>query len=124
MTDKETSNLRTIDGTYPAQTAVCCFSSPRRKVPRLLTQEEGAVCTIYDLKDLNRQKGFVIAPFQVSETCPIVLIQPDRQEQLIDEDTKENPETTLQMQGQENKQSSPAEEYATRFHSFYKGLKQ
>lgn len=122
MTDKETSNLRTIDALIRHKQPFAVFRLPEEKVPRLLTQEEGAVCTIYDLKDLNRQKGFVIAPFQVSETCPIVLIQPDRQEQLIDEDTKENPETTLQMQGQENKQSSPAEEYATRFHSFIKAL--
>ena len=31
-----------------------------------------------DVYKRQGQRGFVIAPFQVSETCPVVLIQPDQ----------------------------------------------
>lgn len=41
-------------------------------------QSAGRPCLLYDIKDLNERSGFVIAPFQVTEERPIVLIQPDR----------------------------------------------
>lgn len=76
MTDEEISNLTTIDAFIQRKQPFAVYRIPGEKVPRLLTQAEGAVCLIYDLKELNGQRGFVIAPFQVSETCPVVLIQP------------------------------------------------
>ena len=77
MTDEEISNLTTIDAFIQRKQPFAVYRIPGEKVPRLLTQAEGAVRLIYDLKELNGQRGFVIAPFQVSETCPVVLIQPD-----------------------------------------------
>ena len=89
MTDEEISNLTTIDAFIQRKQPFAVYRIPGEKVPRLLTQAEGAVCLIYDLKELNGQRGFVIAPFQVSETCPVVLIQPDQwgQPLPIDNDT-------------------------------------
>ena len=78
MTDEEISNLTTIDAFIQRKQPFAVYRIPGEKVPRLLTQAEGAVRLIYDLKELNGQRGFVIAPFQVSETCPVVLIQPDQ----------------------------------------------
>ena len=74
MTDEEISNLTTIDAFIQRKQPFAVYRIPGEKVPRLLTQAEGAVRLIYDLKELNGQRGFVIAPFQVSETCPVVLI--------------------------------------------------
>ncbi len=48
---------------------------PGERFPRLLTEDTGAVRLIYDLKELNGQRGFVIAPFRPNETCPDCLIQ-------------------------------------------------
>ncbi len=53
------------------------YRIPGEKLPRLLTQAEEEIRLIYDLQELNGQKGFVIAPFRVSEMCPVVLIQSD-----------------------------------------------
>lgn len=54
------------------------YRVPGEKYPRLLTEDVGAVRLIFDLKELNGQRGFVIAPFRVDKSCPIVLIQSDR----------------------------------------------
>ncbi|MBD8348908.1 isochorismate synthase [Dysgonomonas sp. HGC4] len=44
---------------------------------RLVLQTTDQSETFLSLSDLNNKKGFVIAPFQISKTAPIVLIQPD-----------------------------------------------
>ena len=91
MTDEEISNLTTIDAFIQRKQPFAVYRIPGEKVPRLLTQAEGAVRLIYDLKELNGQRGFVIAPFQVSESCPVVLIQPDQWGQPLpmDDDTED-----------------------------------
>ena len=125
MTDEEISNLTTIDAFIQRKQPFAVYRIPGEKVPRLLTQAEGAVCLIYDLKELNGQRGFVIAPFQVSETCPVVLIQPDQwgQPLPIDNDTAEEREVALRMQGQESFLTSSTEEYASCFHTFINALR-
>ena len=65
MTDEEISNLTTIDAFIQRKQPFAVYRIPGEKVPRLLTQAEGAVRLIYDLKELNGQRGFVIAPFRV-----------------------------------------------------------
>ena len=57
------------------QDVIAVYRIPGEKIPCLVTQEEGAVRLIYDLQELNGQRGFVIAPFRPNETCPILLIQ-------------------------------------------------
>ena len=126
MTDEEISNLTTIDAFIQRKQPFAVYRIPGEKVPRLLTQAEGAVRLIYDLKELNGQRGFVIAPFQVSETCPVVLIQPDQwgQPLPIDNDTAEEREVALRMQRQESFLTSSTEEYASCFHTFINALRE
>ena len=126
MTDEEISNLTTIDAFIQRKQPFAVYRIPGEKVPRLLTQAEGAVRLIYDLKELNGQRGFVIAPFQVSESCPVVLIQPDQwgQPLPIDNDTAEEREVALRMQGQESFLTSSTEEYASCFHTFINALRE
>ena len=56
MTDEEISNLTTIDAFIQRKQPFAVYRIPGEKVPRLLTQAEGAVCLIYDLKELNGQR--------------------------------------------------------------------
>lgn len=125
MTDEEISNLTTIDAFIQRKQPFAVYRIPGEKVPRLLTQAEGAVRLIYDLKELNGQRGFVIAPFQVSESCPVVLIQPDQwgQPLPVDDDTEEDREIALRLQGQESFLTSSTEEYTACFHTFINALR-
>ena len=75
ITDEEISNLTTIDAFIERKQPFAVYRIPGEKIPCLVTQEEGAVRLIYDLQELNGQRGFVIAPFRPNETCPILLIQ-------------------------------------------------
>ena len=74
----EKSNLTTIDALIQRKQPFAVYRVPGEKYPRLLTEDVGAVRLIFDLKELNGQRGFVIAPFRVDKSCPIVLIQSDR----------------------------------------------
>ena len=53
MTDEEISNLTTIDAFIQRKQPFAVYCIPGEKVPRLLTQAEGAVRLIYDFKELN-----------------------------------------------------------------------
>lgn len=125
MNDEEISNLTAIDALIQRKQPFAVYRIPGEKAPRLLTQKEGAVRLMYDLKELNGESGFVIAPFQVSKTCPVVLIQSDHRGQPfpMDDDTEEEREVALRMQGQESFLTSPTAEYTARFHTFINALR-
>ena len=78
MIDKEISNLKAIDTLIRQEQPLAVYRIPGEDTPRLLTQASGSVRLLYDLKDLDGARGFVIAPFRASESCPIVLIQPEQ----------------------------------------------
>ena len=59
MIDEEISNLTTIDTFIRQKQPFAVYRIPGEKTPRLLTQAGEAVRLIYDLKDLNGQRGFV-----------------------------------------------------------------
>lgn len=101
------------------------YRIPGEKLPRLLTQAEEEIRLIYDLQELNGQKGFVIAPFRVSEMCPVILIQSDGwgQSLSLDDDTEEEYEASLQIQEQEIFQTSYTKEYAGCFQAFINALR-
>lgn len=77
MTIEETAHCSVIDELIRRKRPFAMYRIPGEKFPRFLMQTEGSVRLVYDIETLNGQKGFVIAPFKVSEECPIVLIQPD-----------------------------------------------
>lgn len=54
------------------------YRIPGEKKFSFLTQSTNVnVQTYQDIKDLNGTCGFIVAPFRVTENCPVVLIQPD-----------------------------------------------
>lgn len=125
MIDEEISNLTVIDALIRKKRPFVVYRIPGEKLPRLLTQAEEEIRLIYDLQELNGQKGFVIAPFRVSEMCPVVLIQSDGwgQSLSLDDDTEEEYEASLQIQEQENFQTSYTKEYADCFQAFINALR-
>lgn len=125
MIDEEISNLTVIDALIRQKRPFVVYRIPGEKLPRLLTQAEEEIRLIYDLQELNGQKGFVIAPFRVSEMCPVVLIQSDGwgQSLSLDDDTEEEYEASLQIQEQENFQTSYTKEYADCFQAFINALR-
>ena len=68
----EKSNLTTIDALIQRKQPFAVYRVPGEKYPRLLTEDVGAVRLIFDLKELNGQRGIVIAPFRIEKSCPIV----------------------------------------------------
>ncbi|WP_336618366.1 isochorismate synthase [Bacteroides acidifaciens] len=124
MIDEEISNLTAIDTFIRQKQPFAVYRIPGEKVPRLL-QTGGTVRLIYDLKDLNGQRGFVIAPFRVSGTCPIVLIQPDQSGQPLpmDVDTDGEQEKAGQTQRQETFLNTCTDKYAACFHTFINALR-
>lgn len=53
------------------------YRLPGEKEVRLVLQTSIQSELFDNLSDLNNKRGFIIAPFQISKTTPIVLIQPD-----------------------------------------------
>jgi isochorismate synthase len=56
------------------------YRLPGSKAVRTIWQEKGSPEALRRLEDLNGKSGFVIAPFEASDSCPVVLIHPDREE--------------------------------------------
>ena len=63
---------------------------------------------IYDMAELDGRTGFVIAPFQVSDKHPIVLIKPDCLD--LPEDVLENPQDMIEVVAHDNPPLSDDEE--------------
>lgn len=121
MTDEEISNLKTIDALIQQKQPFAVYRNPGEKYLCLLTQSTGIIRVIRHLKELNGQKGFVIAPFRITEECPAVLIQPERIESFnfLDGDSEQG----WAISSDESIQSVCTEEYAACFHSFVGALR-
>ena len=96
------------------------YRTPQDKFLNFLVQEKNLPLRLQHIEELNQQCGFVIAPFQTSESCPVVLLQPDGCERILlppDEDSSAHDERLL-----------PADEidadYAKRFHTFMTALRE
>lgn len=125
MIDEGVNDLTTIDAYIRRKQPFAIYRIPGEKQPRLVTQTTGAIRLIYDIKELNGLKGFVIAPFQVNEKSPIVLIQPEGKEQLflMEEETAGDKETEQSMFPDESFSTPCGGEYATCFHTFINALR-
>ncbi|MDD4514601.1 isochorismate synthase [Massilibacteroides sp.] len=53
------------------------YRLPGETSPRFLMQTTGSPEVFQNIEELNDKKGFVIAPFRVSASSPVLLIQPD-----------------------------------------------
>ena len=126
MIDKEISNLKAIDALIRQEQPFAVYRIPGEDTPRLLTQASGSVRLLYDLKDLDGARGFVIAPFRVSESCPVVLIQPERwgQPLPLGEYAEEELEAFRLRQDRETFSEACTEEYEACFRTFTEAFAQ
>lgn len=58
-------------------TAFAYFRLPYKHHATLMEQTQGEPLVLSSVSELNGKEGFVIAPFAVSEECPVLLMQPD-----------------------------------------------
>ena len=61
---------------------IAIFRHPHSDEVTLVVQEEGTPAELFSCAELNGRSGFVVAPFEVKPEQPILLIRPDRREQL------------------------------------------
>jgi isochorismate synthase len=61
---------------------IAVFRQPYSDEVTLVVQEEGTPAELFSCAELNGRSGFVVAPFEVKPDQPILLIRPDRSEQL------------------------------------------
>lgn len=59
-------------------TSFAYYRLPHEKTYTVMTQTFGRPETFGTLESLNGRNGFVIAPFAVSDGCPVILIRPDK----------------------------------------------
>lgn len=125
MSNERTDNLTDIDTLIKQKLPFAVYRTPGEKEARLILQTTGKVRQIDDLKKLDEESGFVIAPFHADESCPIVLIHPD-EEKLITLAEKPNPEKkeddTPQAEDEKIKNSTPLQDYASCFQTFMEAL--
>lgn len=74
---EENNIISDINALIERKLPFAIYRIPGENTFRFVGQSEGKVRVLYDIKELNEQKGFVIAPFKVSPEYPIVLIEPD-----------------------------------------------
>lgn len=80
-----------LDAYITAGRSFAVYRIPGERFPRWVLQNSGPACLCYQAEDLNARKGFVIAPFRIDRTQPVVLIRPDETGRcvLTDEPEKE-----------------------------------
>ncbi len=75
---EEYSYAAIIDKLIESEASFAIWRIPGEDKFHFRMQSSGSPRLLFDIKDLNKRSGFVIAPFQVTEARPIVLIEPDR----------------------------------------------
>jgi isochorismate synthase len=74
------SLLPRLDSLIEAGRSFAAWRLPGSRTIRLALQEKGSPTLSGRMESLNGKRGFVIAPFEVSPACPVVLIRPGREE--------------------------------------------
>lgn len=64
-------------------TAFAYYRFPHEQHATYVAQHEGAPEILSSVAQLNGREGFVIAPFQPSDECPVVLIHPDERRVIL-----------------------------------------
>ena len=96
--------------------AFAFYRLPYKQNYTLVMQNDDDPEKLYSVEELNGKKGFVIAPFAPSETCPILLMRPD-----VVKTFKIKPSEVLQLDI--NRQTSePTQEYKDDFDYFHEQL--
>ncbi len=74
---EEIENSAFIDELIRRGYSFALYRIPGETAPHFLMQSNRDASVTDGFEKLDRQKGFVIAPFRVSAECPVVLIRPD-----------------------------------------------
>ncbi|UBD18214.1 isochorismate synthase [Bacteroides salyersiae] len=121
-----------IDRFIKLQIPFAIYRIPGENVVHFVSKDPGDPCVLlYDIEELNGQAGFVIAPFNVGPTTPIVLLRPER-EMVVDFDPALKcpggiqPDVYRQMLNNQVvslQDGSSTEGYAGRFDVFMDALK-
>lgn len=114
--------LTTIDELILQQQPFAVYRTPGSEKFRLLRQKHGSIRQLNDLKELNGERGFVIAPFRVSEQHPIVLLQPDEDIDFCTFDADEPLEAGTQSLSDEQMETLSTEGYGVCFRTFLEAL--
>lgn len=77
MINLTSEELAVIDLLLERDCTFVIYKLPNQDRLHFRMQTDGKVALLYDLKELNGKKGFVIAPFSISEVHPAVLMKPD-----------------------------------------------
>ena len=75
LPDKHIHHL--IDGLTENAPGFALYRLPWTDECHLVLQQHGEVETLESIRQLNGKRGFVIAPFRITEAHPLVLIRPD-----------------------------------------------
>lgn len=110
--------------------AYAIYRLPHETHATLVQQTEGEPAELYSCTELNCKQGFVMAPFEVRQDQPILLIRPDKVERMA---ISEIPSSVLQLPEVASRQelSSPSSEreksamyYSIDFANFHSQLEQ
>jgi isochorismate synthase len=90
------------------------YRVPGSHTIRFISQQKSKIKLLHSIEKLNGQSGFVIAPFNATADCPIVLMHPDAEE-IIPAPKGETPNHSRSN----SKPHAPIEEdYEARFRNF------
>ena len=104
-----------IDALIRQNRAFAVYRLPGENRLHFTRQANNAVRIFSSVESLNTQTGFVIAPFRVSESCPIILID-------AEEDIFEIPEIVAASGKNENIRKTPSSDYRSKFDLFIQAL--
>lgn len=93
------------------------YRLPQEQKIHLLIQEENPLKLLHNIEDLNGEKGYVIAPFDISESHPIILLKPDK------EFTFGIPEVDIPIPQYTHKDTVATHKYNRHFSSFMQALR-
>ena len=72
--------LTVLDQLIEKNLSFVIYKMPRQTSWHFVMQTQGEVEELSDLSGLNGKAGYVIAPFEQTATCPILLLRPDSDE--------------------------------------------
>jgi len=70
-------DYRILDSLIEKNIRFAIYRLARQKEVKLILQTSQDLHSITNLSELNKEKGFVISPFHISESLPVVVIEPE-----------------------------------------------
>lgn len=71
------SNSYKLDSLIDQDESFAIFRLPEDTAPTFVMQKLGEPIQLFDIEEINIRKGFVVAPFRISEDKPVLIIRPD-----------------------------------------------